>query len=72
MNALQAILTVEGSIDPTLFLPPNIAGLAGACAHTKRMANPAPGFILSTGCFVPRDAALEAFWVFARPCAAPG
>ena len=57
-------MAVKGNINPTLFLPNHVGALAAACRATLQSA-PARGFILSTGCLVPRDSTGEAFTVMA-------
>jgi len=59
---------LKGNLDPLLFLPENQSRLVPACRQTRRIAASAEGFILSTGCLVPRDSCREAFWTLAREC----
>jgi uroporphyrinogen-III decarboxylase len=63
-----SVLCVKGNINPMLFLPGKSDELAAACQAACREARRAKGFILSTGCLVPRDSAQEAFMVAARVC----
>jgi len=65
-------MSVKGNISPLLFLAENVDRLAAACEESKRVAAGTKGFILSTGCLVPRDATTSAFDVFARACSVPG
>ncbi|MCX6930052.1 MAG: hypothetical protein NT154_43595 [Verrucomicrobia bacterium] len=66
-------LCLKGNVNPLLFLPGNGKELRIACETALRTAAPARGFILSTGCLVPRDSGREAFSIMAgcvrRPCA---
>lgn len=63
-------MCLKGNIDPLLFLPENVSRLAEACQTTQRVAARAEGFILSTGCLVPRGSAVEAFKIMAGTCSA--
>jgi uroporphyrinogen-III decarboxylase len=65
VEILDPRMCLKGNIDPLLFLPVNVNGLAAACAATRQAA-PASGFILSTGCLVPRDATPAAFAIMAQ------
>jgi uroporphyrinogen-III decarboxylase len=58
-------LCLKGNVNPLLFLPGKEEELRTACETAKRIAAPARGFILSTGCLVPRDSAREAFSIMA-------
>jgi uroporphyrinogen-III decarboxylase len=66
LSVLGPRMCVKGNISPLLFLPKNMEGLAAACEATRRLAARARGFILSTGCLVPRDSTVEAFHIMAR------
>ena len=57
---------VKGNVNPQLFLPDKLPELAEACRIAIRDAEGARGFILSTGCLVPRDSTRVAFDVMAR------
>jgi uroporphyrinogen decarboxylase len=69
VRTLGTRLVLKGNINPMLLLPENQQNLAEACQQTKRLAGDAPGFILSTGCLVPRDADPSAFEIMAKTCA---
>jgi uroporphyrinogen decarboxylase len=58
----------KGDVSPLLFLSENLGRLPAARAEAVRVAAGLPGFILSTGCLVPRDSAVEAFAVMRRAC----
>lgn len=66
VRVLGPRMSVKGNVSPLLFLPDNVDRLGAACGETMRGAAGLKGFILSTGCLVPRDAAREAFDVMAR------
>lgn len=68
VEILGKVMCVKGNINPLLFLPGNIGRLPAACSEARRVAAGLPGFILSTGCLVPRDSAVEAFEVMRRVC----
>lgn len=61
-------MCLKGNLSPLLFLPENLARLPGECAASAAAAVSAKGFILSTGCLVPRDSAVEAFQIVAQAC----
>ena len=67
VRVLGPVMSLKGNVNPMLFLPNNAGRLAEACETAKRLA-PERGFILSTGCLVPRDSAPEAFRIMARAC----
>jgi uroporphyrinogen decarboxylase len=71
VSVLGKSMCLKGNINPLFFLPANIHQLAPACAEAKRVAAGLKGFILSTGCLVPRDSVVEAFEVMRRECDAP-
>ncbi len=66
VSMLGPNMSVKGNVSPLLFLPENVYRLGAACRQTVRAAAGMRGFILSTGCLVPRDATREAFGVMAR------
>ena len=66
VEVLGPRLCLKGNINPTLFLPGNEQELRVASATCKRAVGRTSGFILSTGCLVPRDSSREAFNVMAR------
>lgn len=66
VEVLGLDVCLKGNINPTLFLPGREEELAAACAASKRVVVRAEGFILSTGCLVPRDSSREAFNIMAR------
>jgi len=68
VSILGPHLCLKGNINPMLFLPGNGKELETACETAKLIAAPARGFILSTGCLVPRDSAREAFSIMAGVC----
>ena len=67
VRVLGPVMSLKGNVNPMLFLPNNAERLAEACETAKRLA-PQRGFILSTGCLVPRDSVPEAFRIMARAC----
>ena len=67
VRVLGPVMALKGNVNPMLFLPNNTGRLAEACEAAKRLA-PQRGFILSTGCLVPRDSAPEAFRIMAEAC----
>lgn len=67
---LGRTMCVKGNVNPLLFLPGNLHLLPEACVEARRAAAGLKGFILSTGCLVPRDSAVEAFEMMRRACAA--
>jgi MtaA/CmuA family methyltransferase len=75
VSVLGRSMCVKGNVNPLLFLPGNMHQLASACAEAKRVASGLRGFILSTGCLVPRDSTADAFevmWRACQPARAPG
>lgn len=71
VDRLGPVTCLKGNLDPLLFLPGNETALEDACRETRRVAAVAPGFILSTGCLVPRDADPRAFLRAAEACTQP-
>jgi uroporphyrinogen-III decarboxylase len=69
VRVLGPVMGLKGNVNPMLFLPDGACRLADACETTRRSA-PSRGFILSTGCLVPRDSTGEAFAIMAAACAA--
>ena len=69
VRVLGPVMALKGNVNPMLFLPNNAGRLAEACEAAKRLA-PTRGFILSTGCLVPRDSTPEAFRIMAGACTA--
>jgi uroporphyrinogen-III decarboxylase len=70
VSVLGRSMCVKGNVNPLFFLPANLHRLPGACAEARRVAAGLKGFILSTGCLVPRDSAVEAFEVMRQACVA--
>lgn len=68
IDTLSSNMAVKGNINPLLFLPGNSDELSKACASAKQVAGLTKGFIMSTGCLVPRDTSSESFWIMARAC----
>lgn len=71
VKTLSPALALKGNINPLLFLPGQGAELREACLRTVSTAKHCPGFLLSSGCLVPRDSDPSAFEVFARAAEAP-
>lgn len=70
-KAVQVVgpsVSLKGNISPLLFLRENVDRLAAACEATRQAARGLKGFIMSTGCLVPRDSVPEALWIMARAC----
>ena len=67
-NALGSETSVKGNINPGLFLPGHAAELTEACRTVLERADGHPGFIMSTGCLVPRDSTEEAFHIMRTEC----
>jgi uroporphyrinogen decarboxylase len=67
-NALGPETSVKGNINPGLFLPGHAAELTEACRSLLKRADGQPGFIMSTGCLVPRDSTEEAFHIMRTEC----
>ncbi len=68
LDTLLPRVAVKGNINPTLFLPGREEGLYRACVEAKSIAGKKDGFIMSTGCLVPRDASAESFQIMAEQC----
>jgi uroporphyrinogen-III decarboxylase len=68
VSILGRSMCVKGNVNPLFFLPSHLDRLPAACAAAKRTAAGLEGFILSTGCLVPRDSAVEAFVMMRRAC----
>ncbi len=68
LDTLLPRVAVKGNINPTLFLPGREESLRQACVEVKSIAGKKDGFIMSTGCLVPRDASAESFTIMAELC----
>ncbi len=68
VSILGRSMCLKGNVNPLFFLPRNLDRLPAACADARRAAAGLKGFILSTGCLVPRDSAAEAFEVMRQAC----
>jgi uroporphyrinogen-III decarboxylase len=68
VSILGGNVCLKGNVNPLFFLPSNLHLLPAACAEARRAAAGLKGFILSTGCLVPRDSAAEAFEVMWQAC----
>jgi uroporphyrinogen-III decarboxylase len=68
VDILGPSLCLKGNISPLLFLAGNERPLEEACQRALKPVKRAGGFIMSTGCLVPRDSTKEAFRIFARAC----
>ncbi|MBN1836259.1 MAG: hypothetical protein JW820_10440 [Spirochaetales bacterium] len=71
LDTLLPAMAVKGNIDPGLFLPGAEARLQAACRQAIDTAYGRKGFILSTGCLVPRDSSLRGFEIVADCCREP-
>jgi hypothetical protein len=69
VGVLLPEITIKGNIDPTLFLSERQEALHKSCRHALSVAGHLEGFILSTGCLVPRDATVESFEIVSEMCA---
>lgn len=69
VGVLLPEITIKGNIDPTLFLGGRQDALRKSCRHALMVAGQTDGFILSTGCLVPRDATVESFEIVSEICA---
>jgi uroporphyrinogen-III decarboxylase len=72
ISILGVRMCLKGNVNPLFFLPSNLHRLPAACLEACRAAAGLKGFILSTGCLVPRDSAAVAFEVMRRACRTPG
>ena len=72
VSILGKSMCVKGNVNPLLFLPENVSRLNAACNEACRVAAGLKGFILSTGCLVPRDSGAEAFEVMRQACRTDG
>ncbi|MCF7943598.1 MAG: hypothetical protein K9L21_04110 [Spirochaetia bacterium] len=59
---------VKGNINPSYFLQHNSDKLQNACYELAVQFGKTPGFIMSTGCLVPRDSVTEAFTTMRNYC----
>jgi uroporphyrinogen-III decarboxylase len=66
VRTLGPQMVLKGNINPGLFLPGHDPALAEACEQTKILGRQTPGFILSSGCLVPRDSTPRAFEIMAK------
>ncbi len=66
LDTLLPQVAVKGNINPTLFLQGKEETLRQACVEAKNIAGKRNGFIMSTGCLVPRDATIKSFRVMAE------
>ena len=68
LEILLPAVAVKGNINPVLFLAGHQDALTASCRRAIEAARGRAGFILSTGCLVPRDSSLEAFQIVAECC----
>jgi hypothetical protein len=68
LDILLPAVAVKGNINPVLFLNGYQNALAASCRQAVEAARGKAGFILSTGCLVPRDSNFEAFHIVAQCC----
>ena len=68
LDTLLPRVAVKGNINPRLFLRGNASELEYACLEAKNAAVGRTGFIMSTGCLVPRDSTTESFQIMADIC----
>ena len=68
MAQLLPQVAVKGNINPRLFLPGYREQLEQSCREARDIGGQRPGFILSTGCLVPRDSSVESFDIMAHIC----
>jgi hypothetical protein len=69
--ALETLLpevAVKGNINPRLFMEGLSEELKDACLQARTAAAHRNGFIMSTGCLVPRDSTVESFHIMADIC----
>ncbi len=70
LGILSPPVAVKGNINPVLFLAGKEEELGQAARRAVDAGRGKPGFILSTGCLVPRDSSVRAFDIFAEACGA--
>lgn len=63
-------IVLKGNINPSLFLEGCEKELSIQCVKTRDSARGCKGFIMSTGCLVPRDSSVAAFRTMAKVCSA--
>jgi uroporphyrinogen-III decarboxylase len=71
VSALDTLLpdvAVKGNVNPQLFMEGCSEELENACQEAKAAAADREGFIMSTGCLVPRDSVPESFRIMADIC----
>jgi uroporphyrinogen-III decarboxylase len=61
-------VTVKGNINPRLFMKGYSEELKQSCLQAKDIAQDRIGYIMSTGCLVPRDSVTESFHIMADVC----
>jgi len=61
-------VAVKGNINPRLFMEGFSEELKQSCLQAKDIAADRIGYIMSTGCLVPRDSATESFHIMADVC----
>lgn len=68
MEHLSPNISIKGNINPSLFLSNRLEDLKDACSALKGKTKNLPGFIMSTGCLVPRDSDPRAFTIMKEHC----
>lgn len=68
LDTLLPDVAVKGNIDPRLFMDGFSEQLKAACLQARAVTAYRNGFIMSTGCLVPRDSAVESFHIMADIC----
>jgi uroporphyrinogen-III decarboxylase len=68
LDVLLPNVAVKGNINPRLFMKGYSEELKDACLQAKTTAAGRNGFIMSTGCLVPRDSEVESFRIMAEVC----
>jgi uroporphyrinogen-III decarboxylase len=68
LATLSPRVAVKGNINPVLFLAGNEEDLKEAAHRAVDTGKGNLGFIMSTGCLVPRDSSIKAFDIFAKAC----
>ena len=68
LDILLPEVAVKGNINPSLFLKDHQNELESSCWEAKAISGGRRGYIMSTGCLVPRDSVVESFHVMARIC----